>query len=205
MTGAIAAAAEVPSHRIGPNAVTRIAEAVAAAHGAPAVQRVFRRAGLLARLERPPEGMVDEAEVGALHRALRDELGETAAHLVGREAGRLTGLYLLAHRIPRPAQAVLRRLPAPLAARALLAAVGRHAWTFAGSGRFEAVPGRPLRVVVAGNPIGRALKPSAAPACDYYAGAFECLFRALVAPRAQVIEVRCEACGDAACTFEIRW
>ncbi|WP_235823343.1 4-vinyl reductase [Azohydromonas sediminis] len=43
------------------------------------------------------------------------------------------------------------------------------------------------------------------PACDFYAATFERLFRALVHPRASVAETACEACGDDACRFEVRW
>jgi divinyl protochlorophyllide a 8-vinyl-reductase len=190
---------------IGPNAVTRVAEVLRERLCDAAAARVFAHAGLSTYLDCPPQAMVDEAEVGALHRALRDVVGAGAAHRVGREAGWRTGLYLLSHRIPRPAQAVLKRLPAALASRALLAAIGRHAWTFAGSGRVEARAGQPVRVTLAGSPIGRALTPSAEPACDFYVATFECLFRALVAPDARAEEVECEARGDPACVFEIRW
>ncbi len=43
--------------------------------------------------------------------------------------------------------------------------------------------------------------PATAPLCDYYAATFERLFRALVHPRAVVVETACEACGADAC----RW
>ena len=44
-----------------------------------------------------------------------DELGYEDSQTVGREAGRRTARYLLAHRIPRPAQILLGFLPARLA------------------------------------------------------------------------------------------
>jgi divinyl protochlorophyllide a 8-vinyl-reductase len=34
---------------------------------------------------------------------------------------------------------------------------------------------------------------------------FEVLFRTLVHPQCRVMEAACEACGDAACVFEVRW
>jgi divinyl protochlorophyllide a 8-vinyl-reductase len=186
--------------RIGPNAITRVAEAL----GPEMARGVFRTAGIEARLLAPPDRMVPEGEVTALHRALRAQLGERGAEDISREAGQLTAAYLLAHRIPRMLQWLLRRLPAGLSARILTAAIGRHAWTFAGSGRFRVLPGRPMRLEIAGGPIARAA-PAVVPVCAYYAATFEALFRALVSPRTQVEEIACEAAGAVACIFELRW
>jgi divinyl protochlorophyllide a 8-vinyl-reductase len=186
--------------RIGPNAVTRLAEALGAARASD----IFASAGLPHRLAEPPGSMVPEAEVTALHRAARALLGEDAAEAASREAGRLTARYLLANRIPQLLQAVLKRLPANLAAKLLTNAIGNHAWTFAGSGRFRVIPGRPMRLEIAGGPIPRA-GTADHPVCGYYAATFETLFRALVSPRTQVTEVACEAMGAPACVFELRW
>jgi divinyl protochlorophyllide a 8-vinyl-reductase len=186
--------------RIGPNAVTRLAEAL----GPDLARDVFGAAGLSQRLVDPPGRMVPEAEVVALHRAARACLGEDAADAASREAGRLTALYLLANRIPPPLQLALKLLPAGMSARILIRAIGKHAWTFAGSGRFRAIPGRPMRLEVAGGPIPRAGAANH-PVCGYYAATFETLFRALVSPRTQAEEVACEAMGAAACVFELRW
>jgi divinyl protochlorophyllide a 8-vinyl-reductase len=157
--------------------------------------------------------MVDERDVTDLHRALRETLDVAEVDRVAREAGERTATYLLAHRIPRPAQAVLRRLPAPLAARALLRAIGAHAWTFTGSGRFAGAPpgwraashgGEPVRLSLHDNPTCRGVH-TVAPACSYHAAVFETLFATLVHPRARVIETACEAAGGDACRFEVRW
>jgi divinyl protochlorophyllide a 8-vinyl-reductase len=86
----------------------------------------------------------------------------------------------------------------------LLAAIARHAWTFAGSGEFNAHVGRCVELTLHHNPLCRGWH-SEGPACDFYAATFERLFRALVHPRAQVVEVSCEACGADACRFEVRW
>jgi divinyl protochlorophyllide a 8-vinyl-reductase len=189
---------------IGPNAITRVAEAL----GPARARQVFRRAGLAAYLEAPPQAMVDEREVTALHVALRTDLGEAEARRVAADAGRRTAAYLLAHRIPAPAQVLLRALPAGLAARVLLKAIVGHAWTFAGSGRFSVrvTADRARRVVltIADNPLCRSVC-SAEPCCDYYRAVFDVLFRALVHRGASVEETACEACGDPACVFEIRW
>jgi len=135
-----------PAARIGPNAITRVAQALQVLLGAAAARRVFERAQLAHYLAVPPSSMVDEAEVRRLHQALRAECDAATVRCVARLAGKHTGDYLLAHRIPRAAQVVLRALPSRLATRVLLAAIGRHAWTFAGGGIFTAQPGRPLRL-----------------------------------------------------------
>lgn len=190
--------------RIGPNAITRVAEVLRLRVGESATAALFGLAGMSNYLVRPPQQMVDEAEVTRLHHALRASMGTSAADAIAREAGTRTGDYLLAHRIPRAVQAVLVRLPAPLAALVLLAAIRRHAWTFAGSGVFHAKAGRPVVLTIRGNPMCRgATMP--APACGFYAATFERLFRALVHRDARVIETDCEASGGAECRFEVRW
>jgi divinyl protochlorophyllide a 8-vinyl-reductase len=197
-----------PAGRIGPNAITRVAEVLPVRVGRAVTAQVFEAAGLARYLQEPPQAMVDETEVRRLHGVLRETLGDAEARAVARAAGTRTADYLLAHRIPRPVQRLLKVLPAPLAARVLLAAIARHAWTFAGSGQFSARcawrQGPPVVLAIRGNPLCRGLA-TAAPACDYYAATFERLFRVLVQARSRVLEVACEACGDPECRFEIDW
>ncbi len=190
--------------RIGPNAVTRVAEAMRAAAGEDAVLALFAEADLGRHLATPPERMVAEGDVTRLHAALRARLGEDGAARIGAEAGRLTGDYLLAHRIPRPLQAVLRVIPARIAARVLLGAIGRHSWTFSGSGAFHAEAGRPARLTISGCPLCRGAR-TASPACAYFAATLQRLFQALVARRTRVVETACSALGAPACVFEIRY
>lgn len=190
--------------RIGPNAIIRVAEALQHQLGRSLTTELFAAAGLAAYLDTPPTTMVDEAEARRLHGLLRSELGDRVAAAVSREAGVATANYLLAHRIPKPVQALLKWLPASLACRVLLAAITRHAWTFAGSGRFEAVAGRPTQLTIRGNPLCQGQR-SDHPVCDYYAATFERLFRVLVHRNTRVAEISCEARGDDACRFELRW
>ena len=190
--------------RIGPNAVTRLAEALVAARGHAAAADVFGRAGLAHRLATPPQSMVEETEVTALHAAVRATLPQSAADAIAPDAGHRTAAYLLAHRIPRLMRAILPHLPARLSARILLSAIGRHAWTFAGSGCFARRRGRPTRFEITTNPMARGLVAHQ-PACTYCAATFEGLFRALVHPAARVAETACEAMGSASCLFEARW
>lgn len=172
--------------RIGPNAVLQIAAVLVDRHGGDAHRRVFARAGLLDWVDRPPHEMVPERDVARLHVALARELGPIAADAVAREAGERTARYILAHRIPPLAQRLLRLMPARLASPVLLAAIGRHAWTFAGSAAFCAAPGPPValsltgcclcRTTLAGGRLG-----------SFYAATFEGLFQALVTRRSRVV------------------
>ncbi len=198
MDGAIAAAG------IGPNAVTRLAEAAREVLPGREVLALFAEAGLAHRLANPPDRMVEEGEVTRLHAVLRRRLGVPVARLLGAEAGRRTADYLLAHRIPRPLQRLLRLLPARIAVRVLLGAVTRHAWTFAGSGRFSVEAGLPVRVRLEGCPLCRGAA-SREPLCFFYAAVFARLFRALVSHRTRVAQTGCAAMGDPACIFELRW
>ena len=197
-----------PAGRIGPNAITRLAEAMPRMVGASVTREVFVRAGLVHHLLAPPQHMVDETEVRRLHGALRATVGEATAQGLAREAGTLTARYLLAHRIPRPVQTLLRILPAGLAARVLLRAIARHAWTFAGSGHFShtvgGVAARAVSLRIRHNPLCLDLHTEH-PACTYYAATFEHLFVQLVHRNSRVTEVACEACGAGACEFEVRW
>lgn len=190
--------------RIGPNAIIRVGEVLQRRLGAATAARLYAAAGLGTYFAEPPSAMVDEAEARRLHVQLRSALGERLAAEVAREAGIATADYLLAHRIPKAVQALLKRLPASLACRVLLQAITRHAWTFAGSGRFEARAGRPCVLTIRDNPLCRG-QASEQPLCDYYAATFEQLFRVLVHRDTRVSETHCEARGDDACRFELRW
>jgi len=193
-----------PEGHVGPNAITQVIAALQHSLGDPVCADVLAVAGLSRYGGVAPEEMVHEDEVSALQRAVRGKLPPGAAAAVLREAGTRTGDYLLAHRIPRIAQAGLRILPAPLAARALITAIGGHAWTFAGSGKFCAIPGHPLVVEIVGCPLA-AGQSSEAPVCEMYVGVFQRLFEALVSPRARAVETACCAMGAPACRFEVSW
>ncbi len=190
--------------RIGPNAITRVADALRQQVGQSGAVRLFRSAGLERYLTSPPRQMVDEREVKHLHHVLRTELGLERTRWIARAAGFATGEYLLSERIPWPVKLVMRALPSMLASRILLAALRRHAWTFSGSSVFAARTGRPLQIwisscVVCCGSIAHE------PLCDYYAATFQRIFRTLVDPGTVVRETACEAMGAEACLFEVRW
>lgn len=196
--GGEAAIASPATARIGPNAVIQMGEALRA-YGGPELERdVFVRAGLQHYLASLPEHMISEREAIAIFHALYHDAGVNLhdANAIARDAGLRTGDYILANRIPKLAQSVLRRLPKSLAARALLAAIGKHSWTFAGSGRFSSRYGRPLMIEIAHNPLSF-------DRCAWHCAVFERLFGVLVSSHAHAV------CSDQAmqpgadCRFEI--
>ncbi len=190
--------------RIGPNAVIRLAEAVDALESKAVTKKLFIAANLESYVHALPEAMVPEGEVTTLHRHLRSDLGAGRAASVSWIAGLRTADYLLANRIPKPVQRVLKLLPARLGAFILLKAIGAHAWTFAGTSRFTWKMGRPLTLSFEDCPLCRG-DHAATPCCSYYSATFERLFRELISADATVREYTCIAAGGTACRFEIRY
>lgn len=188
--------------RIGPNAVIRLAEALDAVESKAVTVRLFNTAGLGEYVLSPPGGMVPEDDVTALHRKLRIELGLARAGSVSWIAGLRTANYLLANRIPKPAQWLLKILPRRLAGFILLKAIGAHAWTFAGTGRFSWSIGRGITLTFENCALCRGAQV-ARPCCAYYAATFERLFRELISPDARVRETACIAMGNSACRFTV--
>ena len=182
--------------RVGPNAVIQLGAALRARLGAHTTRAVFAGAGLQAMLERPPAGMVEQAEAAALFASLFARLPRDLADEIAARAGLLTAEYVMRHRIPRAARLVLKTLPAALAAPLLLGAIRRHAWTFAGTGRVATQAGVPCLIEIADNPL-------AMPGCAWHAAVFERLFRSLVSPHARVAQRLCCHAGAPVCRFEI--
>jgi divinyl protochlorophyllide a 8-vinyl-reductase len=189
---------------IGPNAVLQLTEALRARDLGGLIGPLLRRAGVPEWLSEPPREMVDERAVGRLHRATRSVLPAREARAVMEEAGRRTADYLLANRIPRPAQMLLKRLPPSLAADVLIRAIRANAWTFAGSSRFVASGGRPVVFTLSGNPLCHGERAGIR-VCHWHRAVFQRLFEQLVCSRARATETHCEAAGDAACRFEVDW
>lgn len=182
---------------VGPNAVIQLAEALRAAPDAPGLaEHVFGRAGYARLLRSPPTDMIDEAIAARLFATLWREMPAASAAAIAHEAGRRTGAYVLAHRIPPLARLLLRTLPPRLAAPLLLRAIARHAWTFAGSGRCRTASGPPCLVTIARNPL-------AMPGGAWHGGVFECLFRSLVSRSASVRHAEVSGDGGPVCRFEI--
>lgn len=192
------AAVHGPAPVIGPNAVLQMVPVIARDLGPHRLADILAGAGLT----RLPDGsaMIPEEEARRLHRTLR-EAEPAAARRIAAAAGVATADYILAHRIPRAAQLVLKALPAALAAPLLARAISRHAWTFAGSGTFRRRDAWTFEI--AGNPLIRGER-SPLPLCAWHAAVFERLYAVLVSPDCRCEEVTCAAQGSDTCRFRIR-
>jgi divinyl protochlorophyllide a 8-vinyl-reductase len=183
--------------RIGPNAITQLVGVLDHTEGRAVRDRVMAAASV--PVPPPDSGMIPETDAAAVHLALRRVMPDRAEGLL-RLAGLATADYILAHRIPRLAQMLIRALPGAVGARLLTMAIAKHAWTFAGSGAFRVVAQRPLTFEVAGNPLV-AGQTADHPMCIWHAAVFERLFARLVWPSVVVTEESCAATGAAACRF----
>lgn len=184
--------------QIGPNAVLQLVPVLMDRVGTRTCATILDRAGIFEL----PDGlsMIDEGPVVRLHQALRRDLPDQAAAL-GHDAGVGTARYILANRIPGPAQTLLRHLPWRLSARLLSKAIAKNAWTFAGSGHFRVHA--PLVLELRDNPMVRD-EWAAHPICHWHAAVFETLYRALVHPDLRCVETHCAASGDDCCRFRLR-
>ena len=189
-----------PPARIGPNAVIQTGQALSALYGPGVARLIFEAAGIGRYIGVSPTTMIDEREPVALFAAIQTTLPRAEADRVLAEAGHRTGHYILENRIPLIARQVLPKLPAPLSSRLLLSAIARHAWTFAGSGRFQGrVTGwkRPVvTLVIAANPL-------ATPGCPWHGAVFQRLFASLCGDVTSVRHSQCCARGDGACTTQL--
>jgi divinyl protochlorophyllide a 8-vinyl-reductase len=148
--------------------------------------------------------MIPEAWFIHLACSVRERLPADRSEAVLRRAGAATADYVATHRIPAPLRGALRALPVRLAIPLLLRAFERHAWTFAGGGRFTyggAFPGT-LTLAGASTCRGDAAGRVGRPAGAFYEAAFEGLLR-LASPAVRVREVACQALRDPLCLFEI--
>jgi divinyl protochlorophyllide a 8-vinyl-reductase len=185
--------------RIGPNSVLQTLRALGELEDQEVVRLVAARAHLPEAL---PNAMIPEAWFVQLVRALRETLPPERSEAVLRRSGTYTADYVRANRIPAPIRLVLQLLPRRLAVPLLLKAFDRHAWTFAGAGRYSVVGPFPGTIVLQGPPTSR---PEAAAlaegvSCAYYEAAFQGLLE-LAARDVQVTEVACQATGSPACHF----
>jgi divinyl protochlorophyllide a 8-vinyl-reductase len=191
--------------RIGPNAIIQTLRALDELESVSVGAAVRAQAKLV---DTAPTEMIPEAWFVRLIEVLRTTLPASRAEAVLARAGRYTGEYVRARRIPRAVRVALGVLPARVGLPLLFSAFRRNAWTFAGAGAFslDASAGQfPPHLVLIGAPTcrRRAAHDVVGRTGGYYASAFEVLVQ-LAAPDAHVREVACEADGDSACRFELR-
>jgi divinyl protochlorophyllide a 8-vinyl-reductase len=160
---------------IGPNAVLQAVAVMEDLLGAAETRAIL----LDAQIHALPSGeaMIPEVQALRLHRwlALHEPMG--CLH-IAEEAGARTADYIIANRIPRAAAWLLRRLPAMLAAPLLMAAIGKHAWTFIGAGVF--VPDGAWRFAIDRSKAGDPMVPPDS-LFLWYAAVFTRLYSQLVA------------------------
>lgn len=187
---------------IGPNSAIQLAAALEAMGEGGVARAAFAATGRATWLRHPPETMIPEAEAARLFAEVWRRLPPDRAEAVAEEAGRRTGAYILANRIPPLAQRLLRLMPPRLAALVLRRAIRGAAWTFAGSGRCTVAGGgaRYGRIAIADNPLRM-------PGAPWHRGVFTALFAALVDPRAVAVaecpRAGCATCGADACRFRL--
>lgn len=188
-----------PAGLIGPNAILQMLPVLEKLGGPERQAEILAAAGIF----HLPDGnsMIPETDAARLHHQLRLEEPLMAPALAAH-AGYNTGKYILAHRIPKPAQWLLKGLPKGVAARLLSRAITHHAWTFAGSGHFRAVT--PWTFEIEDNPLVRG-EISERCLCDWHVGVFTQLYRTLVSRTCTCVETRCGAqTGERCCHFELR-
>lgn len=181
---------------VGPNTVLQLIEVLRERGGAELVNRIFLSAQLSFLVSSPPSAMIDERIPARLFRALWLQLPAAEAERIAREAGRRTADYIIANRIPGFAKRLLAISPSRLAARLLLHAIAKHAWTFAGSGTCSVSMHPTIAIEIGDNPLSM-------PDCCWHASVFERLFRKLVSAHTRVEHTACCQTGDRSCRFEI--
>ncbi len=172
--------------QIGPNAIIQSVRVLQHCCGNEATTALLHQSSHPALRHLPealPETMVPETLFHALVAELEHQLGPETTTAILEQAGHQTADYLLAHRIPRPFQVVVRSLPKRAGLWLLLVAIKQHAWTFAGSGSFSTAG-----ILTAPTPtLHLSLPPIArAPVAAFYAGTFRRLFQVLITPACQV-------------------
>lgn len=187
--------------RIGPNAIIQTISALREQRGVDEADRLLDAWGHGSLRRQPPSDMVDERGVSRLCASVIEELGYAEGAVILDRAGAKTAAYLLQHRIPTAARLLLPWLPTRLGLKILFAAISRHAWTFAGTGKFTTdlkLPG----FEITGCPLCRDLRTES-PVCAFYRQTFESLLHTLIDPRLRVTESECAAVKGSRCRFTI--
>lgn len=193
-----------PGAKIGPNSLIQTVRALKEVYGERKTFELLRKGGQGNLIEHLPGEMVDEQAFISLAKMLYETLDTKQALKILRRSGQFTAGYLLENRIPRPVQVLLKLLPDAISLKILLTAIGKNAWTFAGSGTYSFVTGKAPTITIQHSILGKALVPASETVCSYYAGTFERLLQALINPRCEVQETGCLATGSDKCTFVIK-
>ncbi len=185
--------------RIGSNSVLLLVPLLDEALGTGPREMLLSEAGM----DQLPddEGMMPEGPAAALHQAVRAHYPDSAPELT-RRAGMHTADFIITRRMPFIVMQLLQSSPPWLAAPLLAKTIEKHAWTFAGSGKFKVVSKSPLIFELHDNPVVRG-EHSDKNLCHWHSAVFQQLFTSLVDPSARCVETACCANGSDCCRFEI--
>jgi divinyl protochlorophyllide a 8-vinyl-reductase len=166
--------------QIGPNAIIQTIHVLDEQYGSAERAALLERIGQAQWNAALPTSMIDETAFHALVRALADDPGPAQTAHILYQAGAHTADYLLAHRIPRPFQWLVQRLPRRTGMRLLLAAISMNAWTFVGSGTYQFTIHPDPRITVS------VRSPTLTPVASFYGGTFERLLQVLIDPAIRI-------------------
>lgn len=185
--------------RIGPNSILQLAEPLKAQFDPSVLPQILD----LARVSMPSgTEMIPEEDAARVHRIMWQLFPEQGPH-ISQLAGQGTARYIRASRIPRVAQLALRWLPRRFAENVLLQAIEKHAWTFCGSGEFEAErQGDELHFILHDNPLADVNHVPGHP-CYWHSAVFAELFTLLLGARYTCAEATCRGCGGDVCRFVV--
>jgi len=181
---------------VGPQAILSMVAVVETMKGTDACETLLKEAQLF-RIPGVDEP-VREDKAARLHQAVR-RLWPDQAAAICRRAGEAAADFVMDHRMPKRAQALLQRMPRRTGAWLLAKSAEQRAWTFGGSGRFEIESAE--RFLLHDNPVLAGEKADH-PVCDYHAGFFERMFTRLIHPDLKCREVACAAMRPGPCVFE---
>ena len=181
--------------KIGPNSIIQTVAALEASYGkneAEALLTIARQGHLVGNL---PSEMVEEETFHTLVKALEREIGSEKLAAILNDSGQRTAAYLLKVRIPGFFQKLLKPLPPGLAFKLLLFAIGKNAWTFAGSGDFSYTSGTTPEITV------KVTFPTLPVVGNFYLGTFTKLLKELVNPKTTIDASITGESGDITCRY----
>jgi len=181
--------------KIGPNSIIQTVAALEAVYGKHETEALLTIAGQGHLVGNLPSEMVEEEKFHSLVKALDREIGSDKLAGILDDSGQRTAAYLLKVRIPGFFQKLLRPLPPGLAFKLLLFAIGKNAWTFAGSGAFSYTSGHAPVITV------RVTYPTLPVVGNFYLGTFTKLLKELVNPDTKIEPSITGTSGNITCRY----
>ncbi len=188
--------------QIGPNVVLQLIPAAIGMGFGERLKAIFKTARFEEWWSSPPHEMIAAKDASILFGAIHNAFSSKEAEALLARAGQMTADYLLANRIPKPAQFILRFMPRRLAVQILSKAIAKHAWTFAGAGRFKARITPSIHFEITDNPLCANLQ-TATPSCHWHAAVFQRIFGSIFNAPVRVTEIECAGVSGRVCRFEI--